>query len=122
LAGKNFRKHAAPTALARDPGGSQHPFGNPATEQLTVREHDVRRPALGFAPQPYGWFAFSRMMTQQARHSPKTALLLTCLRLTKDRSGEEKLSLGNTPRNRVMSPDETYVGFVRCQIARLEKN
>jgi len=61
---------------------SQHPFGNPASERPTARERDARSSALGFAPQPYDWFALSRMMTQQARHLPKTALLLARLRMT----------------------------------------
>ena len=49
--------------------GSQHPFGN----QATIPCHAEAPPsmALGFAPQPCDWFAFSRMMTLQAlEHEP----------------------------------------------------
>jgi hypothetical protein len=44
---------------------SQHPFGNQAAVRVFHARHEVR-PALGFAPQPCDWFAFSRMMTPQA--------------------------------------------------------
>jgi hypothetical protein len=46
--------------LSGDQDDSQHPFG----DQATTRCKFV---ALGFASQPYDWFAFSRMMTLQAR-------------------------------------------------------
>ncbi len=42
---------------------SQHPFGGQATSQLRL--------ALGFAPQPCDWFAFSRMKTLQALFDAK---------------------------------------------------
>jgi hypothetical protein len=46
--------------LSDDQDDSQHPFGNPATTTCKVA-------VLGFASQPFDWFAFSRMMTLQAR-------------------------------------------------------
>jgi hypothetical protein len=48
------------TEALLDQDNSQHPFGNPAT---TICKIEV----LGFASQPFDWFAFSRMMTLQAR-------------------------------------------------------
>ena len=54
-------KSVGPTAqLSIDRDDSQHPFGNPATTICKIA-------ALGFASQPFDWFAFSRMMTLQAR-------------------------------------------------------
>ena len=46
--------------LSNDQDDSQHPFGDQATAICKIV-------ALGFASQPYDWFAFSRMMTLQAR-------------------------------------------------------
>jgi hypothetical protein len=46
--------------LSSDQDDSQHPFGNQATTRCKFV-------ALGFASQPFDWFAFSRMMTLQAR-------------------------------------------------------
>ena len=46
--------------LSSDRDNSQHPFGDQAATTCKVM-------ALGFASQPYDWFAFSRMMTLQAR-------------------------------------------------------
>ena len=46
--------------LSNDQDDSQHPFGDQATTKCKFE-------ALGFASQPYDWFAFSRMMTLQAR-------------------------------------------------------
>ena len=54
-------KSVVPTVhLSSDQDDSQHPFGNPATTTCKVT-------VLGFASQPFDWFAFSRMMTLQAR-------------------------------------------------------
>jgi hypothetical protein len=54
-------KSVVPTVhLSSDRDDSQHPFGDQATATCKVV-------ALGFASQPYDWFAFSRMMTLQAR-------------------------------------------------------
>ena len=54
-------KSVGPTVqLSSDRDDSQHPFGDQATATCKVV-------ALGFASQPYDWFAFSRMMTLQAR-------------------------------------------------------
>jgi hypothetical protein len=53
-------KFVGPTAhLSNDQDDSQHPFGDQATAICKIV-------ALGFASQPYDWFAFSRMMTLQA--------------------------------------------------------
>jgi hypothetical protein len=46
--------------LSSDQDDSQHPFGNQASTSCKFV-------ALGFASQPFDWFAFSRMMTLQAR-------------------------------------------------------
>ena len=46
--------------LSSDRDNSQHPFGDQAATSCKFV-------ALGFASQPYDWFAFSRMMTLQAR-------------------------------------------------------
>jgi hypothetical protein len=55
----------ASSMLAHRLGDSQHPFGNQATDHKYHAKHGRERP-FGFASQPYGWFAFSRMMTLQA--------------------------------------------------------
>jgi len=53
-------KSVVPTVhLSIDQDDSQHPFGDQATAMCKIV-------ALGFASQPYDWFAFSRMMTLQA--------------------------------------------------------
>jgi hypothetical protein len=61
-----FRKLIAVATLARNSDDRQHPFGNPATGPQNRGNHATGDLALGFAPQPCDWFAFSRMMTQQA--------------------------------------------------------
>jgi len=57
-----------PAAHRADGYGNQHPFGNQATGHYW--------PALGFASQPCGWFALSRMMTLQALWLASHALRL----------------------------------------------
>ena len=60
-------KSVGPTVrLSSDRDDSQHPFGDQATAILLSAAADTIV-ALGFASQPYDWFAFSRMMTLQAR-------------------------------------------------------
>jgi hypothetical protein len=54
-------KSVAPIVhLSSNRDDSQHPFGDQATAVC-------KTVALGFASQPCDWFAFSRMMTLQAR-------------------------------------------------------
>src|SRR4051812_45576939 len=63
--------------LSTDRDDSQHPFGDQATAtcsrvSLKLGSGSFGETALhvrpfGFASQPYDWFAFSRMMTLQAR-------------------------------------------------------
>jgi hypothetical protein len=57
---QNIQVSRADRTLKHGRDDSQHPFGNPATTTCKVE-------VLGFASQPFGWFAFSRMMTLQAR-------------------------------------------------------
>jgi hypothetical protein len=60
-------KSVGPTVhLSNDRDDSQHPFGDQATAIWLSAAADTIV-ALGFASQPYDWFAFSRMMTMQAR-------------------------------------------------------
>jgi hypothetical protein len=60
-------KSVGPTVhLSNDRDDSQHPFGDQATAICLSAAADTIV-ALGFASQPYDWFAFSRMMTMQAR-------------------------------------------------------
>jgi len=56
---QNFQVSRADRTLKINQDDSQHPFGNPATTICKIT-------ALGFASQPFDWFAFSRMMTLQA--------------------------------------------------------
>jgi hypothetical protein len=60
-----FSNHLSLQLSEDDRNHSQHPFGNLASVRVFHARHEVR-PALGFVPQPYDWFTFSRMMTPQA--------------------------------------------------------
>ena len=48
---QNFQVSRADQALKLDQDNSQHPFGNPATTICKIA-------VLGFASQPFDWFAF----------------------------------------------------------------
>lgn len=79
---QNFQVNRADHTPERDRDDSQHPFGNQATARVACSRREAAwacyscymltqprcesmppQSALGFASQPYGWFAFSRMMT-----------------------------------------------------------
>src|SRR5262245_14237207 len=61
---QNIQVSRADHTTKHDRDDSQHPFGNPATATDCEFQRNRRtRAALGFASQPYDWFAFSRMMT-----------------------------------------------------------
>ncbi len=61
-------------------------------------------------------------MTQQARHQRELLFPSRVSVVTKDRSGEKKLSLGDSIACGIVSPNEIYVGFSGCQIADLKKS
>ena len=53
---QNIQVSRADRTAKHDRDDSQHPFGNPAATACKAT-------VLGFASQPFDWFAFSRMMT-----------------------------------------------------------
>ena len=63
---KNIQVSRADHPPKHDQDDSQHPFGDQAAA-IWFRIEIRTIVALGFASQPYDWFAFSRMMTLQAR-------------------------------------------------------
>ena len=116
------------------PRDSQHPFGGQATGHFW--------PALGFAPQPYDWFAFSRMMTLQAliTRRSKSPCVGQASSLTEGKSspgqkpdllpGEEEVRVvialaglhQGADVHHVMPPPQTYVSSFRSQTPYLRQS